>query len=73
MLTPEEEKSRASVTGFRIANYQYDKFVNYAWEKHKIRLRAVGEGGLNSIRVSTHIYNNFDEVELFLKAVKEVA
>ncbi len=73
LLTPEEEQSRASITGFRIKNYPFDKFVSFAWEKHKIRLRAVGEGGLNSVRVSTHIYNNFDEVELFLKTVKEVA
>jgi len=73
VLTPEEEQSRASITGFRIKNYPFDKFVNLAWEKYKIRLRAVSEGGLNSVRVSTHIYNNFDEVELFLKVVKEVA
>jgi len=40
-------------------------------EKYKIRIRGVGEGGLNSLRVTTHIYNTFEEVELLLKAIRE--
>jgi selenocysteine lyase/cysteine desulfurase len=73
VLTPEEEQSRASITGFRLKKMPFDKFQGWLMEKHKIRIRGVGESNLNSLRISTHIYNNFDEVDLLLKAIKEVA
>ncbi len=72
MLTPVEEKSRACVIGFRLRNMAYDKFGEHAAERG-FRIRLVGESHLNSIRVSTHLYNNFDEVKKFVEAVKEVA
>jgi selenocysteine lyase/cysteine desulfurase len=73
ILTPWEEKSRASITGFKLKNMEFGKFQNWVSEKYKIRVRGVGEGGLNSLRISTHIYNNFDEVDVLIKAVKEAA
>ncbi|MGB9765425.1 MAG: aminotransferase class V-fold PLP-dependent enzyme [Candidatus Saccharicenans sp.] len=73
ILTPWEEKSRCALVGFRLKNMPYDKFQNWLMERYLIRIRGVGEGGLNSLRVTTHIYNTFDEVELLLKAVKEAA
>ena len=72
MLTPTEEQSRGSIVGFRLKNMPHDKFGEHA-SKKGFRIRLVGENHLNSIRVSTHIYNNFDEVNKFLAAVKEVA
>lgn len=73
ILTPWEEKSRCALVGFRLKNMPYDKFQNWLMEKYKIRIRGVGEGELNSLRVTTHIYNTFEEVDLLLKAVKEAA
>ena len=72
MLTPTEDQSRGFVVGFRLKNMPYDKFGEHATKKG-FRIRLVPENHLNSIRISTHIYNNFDEVNKFLEAVKEVA
>ena len=72
MLTPIEDQSRGFVIGFRLKNIPYDKFGELATKKG-FRIRLVAEGHLNSIRISTHIYNNPDEVMKFMEAVKEVA
>lgn len=72
MLTPVEERSRGCIIGFRLKKMTYDKFGEHAAKKG-FRIRLVGEGHLNSIRVSTHLYNSFEEVDKFVAAVKEVA
>jgi len=72
MLTPQEERSRGFVIGFRLKNMPNDKFGDYAAKKG-FRIRLVEESHLHSIRISTHLYNNFGEVDKFLDAVKEVA
>lgn len=72
MLTPTEEASRGFVIGFRLKNMPFDKFGEHATKKG-FRIRLVAESHLNSIRVSTHLYNNFEEVVRFVEAVKEVA
>ena len=72
MLTPTEERSRGFVIGFRLKNMPYDQFGEHA-SKKGFRIRLVGESHLNSIRVSTHLYNSFDEVRQFVDTVKEVA
>jgi cysteine desulfurase / selenocysteine lyase len=70
MLTPLEQRSRGAVIGFRIKGVDYQKFFNYCGE-NKVRIRAVPEMGLNSLRVSTHIYNNKEDVDLFVDLVKK--
>ena len=72
MLTPTEERSRGFVVGFRLPNIPYDKFGEHA-SKKGFRIRLVPESHLNSIRVSTHLYNNMEEVDRFVEAVREVA
>jgi len=73
ILTPWEEKSRCALVGFRLKNMPYDKFQTWLMEKYKIRIRGVAESKLNSLRVTTHIYNTIDEVDLLLEAVQEAA
>jgi cysteine desulfurase/selenocysteine lyase len=72
MLTPIEDQSKGFVIGFRLKNISHDKFGEHA-SKKGFRIRLVGESHLNSIRVSTHLYNNFEEVNRFLEIVKEVS
>ncbi|MGB9835530.1 MAG: aminotransferase class V-fold PLP-dependent enzyme [Candidatus Saccharicenans sp.] len=73
LLTPWEGQSRCALVGFRLKNMPYDKFQNWLMENYKIRIRGVGESKLNSLRVTTHIYNTEDEVDLLLEAVKKAA
>jgi len=42
------------------------------FERHKIRVRLVGEAGLNAIRISTHIYNSPECVDKMLGAVEDI-
>lgn len=70
LLTPTEERSRCAVTGFRIKSMDYAKFYSVCVD-NKIRIRGVPENGLNSIRVSTHIYNNKDEIDKMIDLVKK--
>ncbi len=70
LITPTEERSRCAVNGFRIKGMEYTKFYGIAAE-NKIRIRSVAENGLNSLRVSTHIYNNMDEIDKFIAVIKK--
>ncbi len=72
MLTPTEEQSRGFINGFRLRSMPYDKFGEHA-TKRGFRIRLVPENKVNCMRVSTHLYNNTEEVDRFLEAVKEVA
>lgn len=70
MLTPTEPESRGAVIGFRIRNVDGQAFYNKALNE-KIRIRYVAENSLNSLRVSTHIYNNTEEVDMLIDMVKK--
>ncbi len=71
LITPTEDRSRCAVNGFRIKGVEYTKFYSLCAE-NKIRIRSVAENGLNSLRVSTHIYNNKAEIDKLLALVKSV-
>lgn len=71
MLSPTEPESRSMMIGFRLKNMDYQKFGELAAKEH-FRIRLVPESHLNSIRISTHIYNNHKEVDRFLELVKSV-
>jgi selenocysteine lyase/cysteine desulfurase len=71
LLTPEEKKSRSTMITFRIKDYDYKLFGKQANEQ-KFRIRLVPESGLNAIRISTHIYNNEEEVDTFLQMVSDL-
>jgi len=73
ILTPGEQGGYGSVVGFKLKNMPFDKLQQMLVEKHHIIIRGVPESGLNSNRVSTHIYNSFDEVNRFVDIVKSVA
>ena len=70
LITPTEEISRCAVNGFRIKGVDYHKFFDKCVE-NKVRIRSVAECGLNSLRVSTHIYNNRDEVDQLMDLIKK--
>lgn len=70
MLTPVEQKSRSGVIGFRIKGINSTSFYELA-SKQRIRIRQVHENGLNSLRVSTHIYNHTSEVDKLIELIKK--
>jgi selenocysteine lyase/cysteine desulfurase len=70
LITPTEERSRCAVNGFRIKGVEHSKFFTTAMD-HKVRIRSVPENGLNSLRVSTHIYNNKGEIDQLIDLVRK--
>ncbi len=70
MLTPTEDRSRCGVNGFRIKGVAFGDFCNTCSE-NKVRIRGVGENGLKSLRVSTHIYNTKEEIDRLVELVKK--
>ncbi len=69
LVTPEEPISRGAVTAFRLKNMTMQKFQEMAL-KENFTIRTVPENNLNVIRLSTHIYNQPDEINAMLDLVK---
>ena len=70
MLTPTEEISRGGVIGFRVKGISSEDFYKKCADE-KVRIRQVHENGLNSVRVSTHIYNNRSDIDKFIEIVRK--
>ena len=74
ILTPFESQSRGAQIGFRIASDKKpsysQKFCDYARSKGMI-LRYVGENNIDCVRVSTHYYNQLDEINIFISHLKD--
>jgi selenocysteine lyase/cysteine desulfurase len=73
ILTPEEEGGFGAVLGFRVTAMPFDKLQAHLLEKHRIITRMVPENGVNCNRISTHIYNNLEEVNRAIEAISSVA
>jgi L-cysteine/cystine lyase len=71
VITPTEEQSRCSIIGFKMKTVEYMKFYNTCAE-NKVRIRAVHENGLDSLRVSTHIYNTTNDVDKLIDLIKKI-
>lgn len=71
LLTPTEEQSFCAVNGFRIHGVTHTQFFDTCIAT-KVRIRGVGENGLNSLRVSTHIYNTKAEVDRLAEEIRKV-
>ncbi len=72
MLTPVEAASRGAQVSFKLKNKDISKLQTQCNEK-KIITRYVPENNINCIRISTHIYNSFEEIDIFLKELDKFA
>lgn len=68
MLTPTEDISRGAQIAFKVKDKDVTKLQTQCNEQ-KITTRYVAENNINCLRISTHIYNSFDEIDIFLKEV----
>ena len=73
ILSPVDSSARSAMITFKMKNLEYLKLQSFLAEKYKLRTRGVGEGGVNALRVSWHLYNSFEEVNRVLEGVKEAA
>ncbi len=73
ILSPLDPPARSAMITFKMKNIEYLKLQSFLAEKYKLRTRGVGEGGVNALRISWHLYNSFEEVNRVLAGVKEAA
>jgi L-cysteine/cystine lyase len=71
ILSPLNHAERSAMITFKMKNIDYLKLQSFLTEKYKLRTRGVGEGGVNALRISWHIYNSFEEVKRVLEGIKE--
>lgn len=72
ILTPLNSAERCGMVTFRFKDTNnYDIYKKLRSEKFIVRF--VGESHLNAIRVSTHLYNNEKDIDLFLTALERYA
>ena len=72
ILTPEEERSYASILTFKSPKMGFHELQNALSENANIRLRGIHEHQLNAIRCSLHIYNNFDQIDFLVNEMKKI-
>lgn len=68
MLTPTEDISRGAQVSFKIKDKDVAKLQTQCNEQ-KITTRFVAENNINCLRISTHIYNQYSEIDTFIKEV----
>jgi len=68
LLSPRDREYRSSMITFRIPGKQANDITN-AMAADKIRVRPVGEAGLNGVRVSFHIYNHLEHISTAIKSI----
>jgi selenocysteine lyase/cysteine desulfurase len=75
VITPMDPDSSSSIVSFKILDKEksHGELTGQFKQEYNIRLRPVGEHGLNAIRASLHIYNNFEQVDRLIEAVKAIA
>jgi cysteine desulfurase / selenocysteine lyase len=69
VLSPESSTERSALVTFKHEKVPYGDLQRHL-DTCKLRTRGVGEGGVNALRISTHLYNTPDEVDRALEAVK---
>lgn len=70
VLSPAESAFRSSMITFRIRGRKADDISAFL-SNHKIRVRVVHEAELNAIRVSFHLYNDYNDLEKLLGGLQE--
>jgi selenocysteine lyase/cysteine desulfurase len=71
LLSPEEREYRSSMITFRVPDKNFNDITS-AMGKDNIRVRPVGEAGLNGVRVSFHLYNDTDDLERAVTSIKRI-
>ena len=69
LLSPQHAEEHSSIVTFKIDNMPYQKLQTFLGREYKLRTRGIYEGGLDGLRISLHLYNDFDDVDRVLAGV----
>lgn len=71
ILTPMNLQYSAAMVTFRIKGKKYQDIQEYLRFHPKCRTRGIHENDLNAVRISCAFYNNFDEMDKVITAIKD--
>jgi cysteine desulfurase / selenocysteine lyase len=69
VLSPANDADRSALITFKHEKVPYPDLQRHL-DTFKLRTRAVSEGGVDALRVATHVYNSFDEVDRVIEGVR---
>lgn len=72
LYTSTDSRLSAAVTSFSIRELPIHRVMHELRQRHHIYSRAVGNIG-NAVRLSTHIYNTFDDVDAAVEVIQDMA
>ncbi len=72
LLSPMNAEDRGAMVTFKHRKIGYNE-VEQRLGKANFRTRGVGEDHLDAIRISTHVYNNMEEVDRLLDNVRQLS
>jgi len=72
MTIPEGPEMSGFLTTFDIEGINLRKIQQIMWDDYKIQIATTGAGGRSIFRISTHFYDNFEDIDRFIDALKEV-
>lgn len=75
ILTPLESSSYGAIVTFQLADGRvrnHGKLASAIHVSEKIRLRPVGEHGLNALRASFHLFNNYEQIDRLVEVLQRM-
>jgi cysteine desulfurase/selenocysteine lyase len=69
VLSPAHDADRSALITMQHEKLPYLDLQTHL-NKFNLRTRGVSEGGVNGLRISTHIYNSVEEVDRVLEATR---
>jgi len=70
VLSPESDTERSAMVTFIHDKVPYLELQSYL-AKLGFRTRGIGEANLNAMRISCHIYNNFEELDRLIENIRK--
>jgi L-cysteine/cystine lyase len=69
ILSPANDTERTAMISIQHAKIPFLELQQHL-NTSKLRTRGVSEGGVDGLRISTHIYNNFEEVDRLIEGIR---
>jgi isopenicillin-N epimerase len=73
VVSPSAPEVRSAMVSFQVDGMAGTEVVRQLWKMGPVRVRHVGENNLDYVRLSTHVYNNPDEVDQVVGMVGGIA
>lgn len=71
IVSPSADGERSALISFQHEQIPFLELQRHL-NTYKLRTRGVSEGGVNALRISTHIYNTKEEIDRLLEGVRSV-